>query len=125
VKIGQWVGVVIGVWLMAAPAALDYARTGASDVHRTVGPLVTTCAVVALWTATRDVRWANVALGAVLFVAPAFGRHPTDATVVGFSAAIVLGATAPLGGRDTERRGGGWRAIVREEGGGTWHGSSS
>jgi hypothetical protein len=65
----QIINVLLGVWLMVAPALLNY--NGALRTNdRIVGPLVATCAIIALWPVTRAVRWMNVGCGLWLLLAP-------------------------------------------------------
>lgn len=114
-KPGQIVGLVGGVWLMVAPAVVGYVDTAAEDLHRTIGPVVATFAAVALWAATRDLRWANLPLVAVMAIAPVFGGHPTGATVVAITTAVVIAAATPFGGPDPQRRGRGWRGVIQSK----------
>lgn len=109
--IAQVAGIAGGISLMAAPAVLGYAGSTASDVHRTIGPLAASLALVASWQATRAVRLPNIVLGAALVVVPAVVDHPADAAAVGIAAGVVLAATAPFGGRHRSQLGGGWRAA--------------
>lgn len=115
-KLAQIVATAVGVGLMFTPAVAGYAGTAASDVHRTVGPLVAACGVIAFWPATRDVRLANVVLAAVLVGAPLAGGHPAPATWVALVAAVLLVATVPFGGPDPEARGAGWRGVLSDRG---------
>ncbi|MBW3536828.1 MAG: hypothetical protein KY395_03540 [Actinobacteria bacterium] len=112
-KPGQIVGLVGGLWLMVAPAVFGYVDTPAEDLHRTVGPIVATFAAIALWAATRDVRWVNLPLMATVAVAPLFGGHPIAATLVAVATAAVVAAATPFGGPDTQRRGRGWWGVIR------------
>lgn len=113
-KFGQWVATLAGLWLMAAPALFEYADAPAADVHRTVGPLFVTFGVVALWPATRDVRWLNVPAAIAVALAPLFGGHPSPTAAVGMLTAAVVIALTPFGGSDPAKRGAGWRAITGE-----------
>jgi len=113
VKLAQCSAVVVGVALMAMPAVAGYVDTPAGDLHRTVGPLAVTFAIIATWPATRDVRWGNMVLAAVLAVAPVFSAHSATATGVGVVAAALIAAATPYGGPDPDRRGDGWRGVVR------------
>ena len=113
IKPGQMAAVIGGLWLMAAPAVLGYVDTTAEDLHRTVGPMIATFGAIALWAVARDLRWANLALVAVVAAGPLFGGHPGAATVVAFVTAFVIAAATPFGGEDTQRRGRGWRGILK------------
>jgi uncharacterized membrane protein len=59
----------LGVWLMAAPAALGGSGAAAAN-DQLVGALVVTFAVIGFGEAARAARWANVPLGAWLLAAP-------------------------------------------------------
>ena len=110
----RWVSVALGVWLMAAPAVLDYAGQ-ASATHRLVGPVVASFAFVAVWSHVRGLRWANVPLGSVLLVAPwplGFGEVATvNSLIVG----LALIALAPVRGPIRGRFGGGWAYLWERE----------
>lgn len=111
-KLAQVTAIAVGGGLMASPALVDYADTAAADVHRTVGPLVLTGGVIALWAATRDVRLVGLPLAAVLAAAPLVADHPAAATAVGLGAATAVAVTAPFGGADPGRRGPGWWGVL-------------
>src|SRR5574339_482905 len=68
----MWARIVnffLGLWLMAAPAALGYAGPAAVN-DRLVGPLVASFALVAIWQTTNALRWTNLALGLWLMLSP-------------------------------------------------------
>lgn len=111
-KVGAAVGVVVGLGLMAAPAVLGYVDDPAADVHRIVGPLVASLALIAAWEATAGVRWANLLLAAVAVAAPVVVHHGPGAAVVGILGGVALAAATPFGGRRTHRFAGGWRALA-------------
>lgn len=111
-----------GLWLMAAPAVLDYGGAARTN-DRMVGPVAAAAAVIAVWEATRGVRWLNVAAGVWLILAPwllDYGLLPLlHSTAAGF----VLMTFAVIPGRVEARLGGGWasllpgRRVPPEEGG--------
>lgn len=109
----QPVGIVVGVWLMAAPAALRYADSSAADVHRIIGPVAASAALIAVWEATRGARLVNLLLGAVLVLAPLAVDHPAEATVNGLISGVALMTAAPFGGPSRQTMGGGWRSVLR------------
>ena len=111
-KPGQMAAVIGGLWLMAAPAVLGYVDTTAEDLHRTAGPIIATFGGIALWAVTRDLRWVNLLLVAIVAAGPLFGGHSAAATVVALVTAIVIAAATPFGGPDPQRRGRGWRGIL-------------
>ncbi len=105
--------ICLGVWLMAAPSVLGYG--GAARTNSTVvGALAASFACVALWEATRPLRWVNFALGlwlAVTAMALGSGAAAVNGALVG----ILMAAAARAGGEVKGRYGGGWAALWRSE----------
>ena len=81
------VNIALGLWLMVAPSVLDYGDPAAAN-DRIVGPIAAALAVIAVWEATRPLRWVNVVLGLWLVIAP-FSQ--SDERIVG--AIGVIGPT--------------------------------
>ncbi|MGH7449106.1 MAG: SPW repeat domain-containing protein [Longimicrobiales bacterium] len=104
------VTVLAGLWLMAAPAVLGYGGP-ASASDRIIGPLAVSVGLVALWEATRPVRWTGVGLGAWLLVAPWLLGYGTTPLLNGSLAGTVLIGCAFVRGDIEQSFGGGWRAI--------------
>ena len=100
---------------MAAPAVLGYG--GAAQTNdRVVGPVAATFAVVAIWQATRSLRWVNLAAGLWLLAAPwVLGYGETAPTVNSLAVGVVLAALALVKGEVTRRFGGGWRSLLQED----------
>ncbi len=105
-------GAAAGVWLMAAPALLGYSGDAAGDLHRVLGPVVASLAVIAGWEATMAVRWPNAAIAAAVLAAPLVVSHTRAAIIVSVVTGVLLGAMTPFGGRPRRRLGGGWRSLV-------------
>jgi hypothetical protein len=99
---------------MAAPQVLGY-----GDPARTndwiVGPVAATFACIALWEATRGVRWWNLPLGAWLVVAPLVLGHPTLPFVQSIAAGVLMMGMSCLGGHTRRSFGGGWQSLWRPE----------
>ena len=101
----------LGVWLMVAPAVLDYAGAARTN-DRVVGPIAAGLAVVAAWEVARGLRWTAVPLGGWLLIAPwALGHAGTAATLNSVLVGLCLIALAPAGGATRQRFGGGWSAL--------------
>ena len=60
---------LVGIWVTAAPAVLQYGDPGRTGDH-IVGPLAASAAIVAMSQAVRGVRWLETAAGAALVIAP-------------------------------------------------------
>ena len=112
----QIIVVLLGVWLMFAPAALGHVGTTAGSSDRIVGPAIAAFAFVAASEITRPIRWVNL-LGAVwLVVAPWVLGFPTAAAVNDLIVGIAVAGLSPLGKADTNRRfGGGWTSLLHPE----------
>jgi hypothetical protein len=104
------VNIALGLWLMVAPSVLDYGDPAAAN-DRIVGPIAAALAVIAVWEATRPLRWVNVVLGLWLVIAPWPLGYPADATLNSTAVGVLLTGLALVPGRYKERLGGGWSAI--------------
>lgn len=108
------VSAALGIWLMAAPAVLDYGEPAAS-ADRIVGPLVASFSLIAAWEVTRALRWVNVALAVWLVVAPVLLGYPRDPLVNGIATGVLIGSLSLVRGRRKHRFAGGWRSLVGRE----------
>lgn len=110
--VARIIAVLTGVWLMFAPAVLDY--TGAAETNdRIIGPIAGSFAFVACWDVLVAMRWPTVPLGAWLVVAPLLlGYADAGAWISSMVSGAVFVVTG-LRGRegDDERFGGGWRSV--------------
>jgi hypothetical protein len=119
--IPRLVNAALGIWLMAAPAVLGYSTTGsaAGSVDRTVGPLVASTAIAAIWPEIRPLRWVNVVLGGWMVVAPLvlgwFVDYPTVAVVNSIVVGAAVTGAAFVRGPVDARFGGGWRSVWRSD----------
>lgn len=102
--------ILLGVWLMAAPAVLGYSGA-ASTADHIVGPLIASFATIAIWEATRSVRKWNRPLGAWLLVAPWLLGYDTSATINSLVIGALVIAFTFLGGEVEQRFGGGWSSL--------------
>lgn len=103
---------MVGIWLMVAPAVLEY-RGAVATSDRVVGPVTASLAIVSAWAVLRSVRWAIVPIAlwiaVVPLVLPAEGAAAVSEAV---SAGLLLILTPP-GGSEPQRFGGGWRSLLR------------
>lgn len=110
--IPQFALAAVGIWLMAAPAVLDYGHPAAAS-HRTAGPAMAAIGFLAAFAITRGLRWLNVLTGLWLVTAPWLSTYPTDATVNSVLTGLAALALAPIGRPDQRRYGGGWVTVLR------------
>jgi hypothetical protein len=104
--------VVLGIWLVSAPAVLGYAGPAATN-DRIVGPLVASLAFIAIWEVARPLRRVHLVLGAWLLIAPlalGYGLAPALNSVVVGLLVILLSFVR---GRVEQRFGGGWSSLLR------------
>lgn len=106
----QIAAALVGLWTMVSPGVLSYGKPAAASAW-IAGPLIASLATVSVWEATRGVRWANLAAGAWLIMAPIFIDHPMEAAVSSVLSGIAVCALTPITGRIKQRFGGGWRAL--------------
>ena len=106
----QLLNTALGLWLMAAPALLGYGRPASTNDH-IIGPLVATFACIALWEATRSVRWVNLPLGLWLVAAPLLLGHSQAGAVNSVLCGIAIAVLSCVGGAVQQRFGGGWSAL--------------
>src|SRR5687768_1736470 len=103
----QAINVALGLWLMAAPAVLAYGRPAATFDH-IVGPLIATFACIALWEATRSVRWANLPLALSLLAAPWLFDAPIEAKINSALIGMLVASLSCIEGALRHRFDGGW-----------------
>lgn len=117
----QMVLVATGIWLMAAPAVLDYGEPAASS-DRIAGPVMAATAFLAIFAITRGLRWANLAVGIWLLIGPWLLEFPTDAMISSSACGLAALVLAPVGHLEQDRYGGGWLAVVRGDAAGSGRG---
>ena len=104
------INLILGLWLMAAPAVLGYGGAARGN-DRIAGPLSVSCAIIAAWEITRALRILNAVVAIWLLIAPwllAFsGIEILNSTLVGF---LLLGC-ALARGYVRHSFGGGWRSL--------------
>lgn len=109
--VARFVSCIIGVWLMAAPALLDY-RGPATVNDRICGPLIVSFAIIAMWEVTRSLRWLNAIFGFWLMLAPLVLHYITWRSAFNnLLCAFILLVCALVPGKRTHRFGGGWASL--------------
>jgi hypothetical protein len=109
----QLLNTALGLWLMAAPAVLGYGRPASTNDY-IIGPLVATFACIAIWEATRPVRWINLPLGLWLIAAPLLLDTSQAGALNSVLCGIAIAVCSCLGGVVRRRFGGGWTALWRD-----------
>jgi len=107
----RFINIIIGMWLMAAPALLRYG-SAATDNGHIIGPVLATFSAIAIWEATRNVRLWNYPLGIWLLIAPwILGYDNTIAIVSDMGSGVLILILSSIRGKVTQQFGGGWRAL--------------
>lgn len=110
----QGVAALVGIWIMAAPGLFDF-----TDVVRThdrvVGPFIAAFACIAMWEATRPLRWINAVLGVWLLIAPWLLSFEPQATVNSMAVGVLVIILSSIKGRMKHHFAGGWSALWRSE----------
>lgn len=114
-RLAQSVLVLVGAWLMVAPAVLGHAGTAIGRSDRIAGPAVLATAFLAIFPITRLVRWFNLLPGLWLLPAPFVFDAPSDATVSNLLCGVVILALAPVERAPQDQYGGGWDTLVKPE----------
>lgn len=108
---------LLGIWLMAAPAMLGYGEPALIN-DRIFGPIAASLATIAIWQATRPLRWLNLLIGIWLLLAPWVLSYPQAAATLNSSiVGILMIALALVKGKTNQEFGGGWSTL--------WHQSIS
>jgi hypothetical protein len=102
--------VVVGLWLMAAPAVLGYEGL-ARDVDRIIGPIAASAAIVAMSAVVRGVRRLEILTGVALLAVPWMLGYPVLPTANSLAAGACLVMLGTVRGRVSGRYGGGWSAL--------------
>jgi hypothetical protein len=106
------INALLGIWLMAAPAVLDYGGLAATN-HRIVGPIAASLAIIAIWEIARPLRWANLPLGLWLIVSPLALGGASVAAITSLLSGVALALLALVRGKVEQQVGGGWSALWR------------
>lgn len=107
----QVVNTLLGLWLMAAPAVLQYGGAARTNDH-IIGPIVASIAAIAVANVTRGLRWCNVGAGAWLLIAPWLLDYPVVPTVNSLVMGILLVAFSLVRGKVKRQFGGGWKMLL-------------
>jgi hypothetical protein len=111
----QLINTLLGIWLTAAPAVIGYGGAARTNDY-IIGPVAASCACIALWEATRPLRWVNLALGLWLLAAPWVLGYEPAALVNSLIVGVLLAAFATVRGQLRHRFNGGWSSLWKSSG---------
>lgn len=107
----QILNTMLGIWLMAVPAVLNYNGISADSDH-ILGPIVASFAIIALSGSTRSVAYYNVPLGAWLMIAPLLlGYESETAQINDVFVGLLIVVLSFFRRRANQSYGGGWSAL--------------
>ncbi len=112
--VAQSASALVGVWLMFAPAVLEYSGAPA-DNDRVVGPIAISVALIAIFEVVRGLRFLNAAAGTWLVLSAFVLPYPAAGIASAVLSGVALTILALPGGRTKNRYGGGWRAVLHRE----------
>ncbi len=107
--------VIIGIWLMAAPAVLGYGQP-ASTNDRIFGPTAAAVAIIAISEVTRPLRRVNLVMGLWLLIAPFVLGYEAPSLINSIAAGAGITALSFLKGKVKQSFGGGWRSLLSSRG---------
>jgi len=110
----QVVNIIIGIWLMVAPAVLNYNDIPA-DMDYIFGPVIATFAAIAFAECTRSVRLWNIPIGSWLIIQPwILGYEETIAIVnCEITGVLVIIFSLIEGKYNPDKFGGGWISLKK------------
>lgn len=106
----QLLNTALGLWLLAAPAALGYDDPAATN-DQIVGPVAATFAFVAVWETTRSVGRLNAVIGVWLLASPLVLGYGAIEAVNSIVVGLAMLAFALISGDVSRSYGGGWRSL--------------
>jgi hypothetical protein len=107
------VNILLGLWLMLSPYLLQFEKA-ASDNNYIVGPLVLTCAIIALWEVNRSARYINLVAGAWLVISPLILDFQTSEAILStVISGLLIAALSFFKGSIKGNYGGGWRSLFQ------------
>lgn len=107
--------ICLGVWLMASASWLGDAGGAARANSTIVGALAASFACIAIWGATRPLRWVNLVLGLWLVVAGWVLGFEATSAINGNIVGALMAALALVRGEVKEQFGGGWKAVWKSD----------
>lgn len=108
--LARYANIVLGIWLMAAPAVLAYGPPAQTN-DRIFGPIAATFATVAVWETTRVLRWANFWIGLWLIAAPWILGYGTMPLVNSIAVGAAMAGLALIRGEIKDTFGLGWSSL--------------
>lgn len=112
--VGRVFNIFLGVWLMVSPDILMVSELIANN-NRTIGPLVITFSVIALWECTDRIVLLNLLMGVWLLIAPWILSYENNIGTVNdlISGGLIILTTLSIKFPRKHQYGGGWSFLFR------------
>ena len=105
------INIILGLWVMLAPALLGIAKP-AADFNYITGPIVLSCAIIAIWEVNRSARYINMVAGIALALSPVVLETGSEmASWSNALAGLLIAISSWFKGRIKGRYGGGWKSL--------------
>ena len=109
------INILLGLWLMISPALLQFEKAAFNNNY-IVGPLVLTCAVMALWEVNRSARYLNMAAGGWLVASPfILNFQSTNAIWTTVLSGVLIAVLSFIKESIKGKYGGGWRSLFEKD----------
>ncbi|WP_121666544.1 SPW repeat domain-containing protein [Mesonia aquimarina] len=111
----QIINTILGLWLMIAPAVLNYDNDLANNSY-IVGPLIITFSVIAYWEATRVVRKWNYPLAIWLLAYFLFFDYSSEIGLINnITVGVLVFVFSTVKGKVEGTYGGGWGSLWKKD----------
>lgn len=110
----QIINACIGLFLMVSPSFFTMSKVAADNNH-TVGPLVITFAVIAIWEVNRNTRFFNILTGVWLVLSPFILGFGEDGMMLNIVSGIGVISLSLVKGKIDNKYGGGWRSLLQNK----------
>jgi hypothetical protein len=108
------INIIIGLFVMIAPAAFHFDKTIADQYH-IVGPIVITFAVMSLWEVNHSAHYFNIPAGLWLLIAPfLFHFQASTATWMAVICGLLIVMLSLVKRKVKGQYGGGWRSLFQK-----------
>jgi short-subunit dehydrogenase len=108
------VNLLIGIWLMFAPACLDLEKA-ASNNYYVIGPLVITFAITSLWEFNRSSRFVNLVAGVWLIFSAFIFEYDAVGLWSTLGSGLSLIVFSSVQGKIKGKYGGGWTTLLKPD----------
>ena len=107
------VNILIGLWLVVAPAILRIDREAAVVLY-IIGPLVTSVAIISMIESVQNFRYVNIVFAICLMFSLLFLEADRGLVISNLICGFAITGCALVRGKVKKRFGGGWRSLLNK-----------